>query len=114
MSLEEKCTESSQIILQWINATESLLLSEDVKLTDLNVMKQQLKRLQESVDAVKGHERSLEQIDSSSEVSSPEICSVDELKSRFLEVKILLDERVHQVQSCKTYYLELLSPFGSK
>jgi DNA repair exonuclease SbcCD ATPase subunit len=103
MSLEEKYTESSQIVLQWINATESLLLSEEIKLTDLNEMKKQQKKLEECVEAAKSHEKSLEQIDSSSEAVCPEVGSLEELKSRYSEVKTLLEDRQTQIQACKNY-----------
>lgn len=104
MSLEEKYSESSQIVLQWINATESFLLSEDVKLTDLALMKHQQLKLQEYVESAKLHERNLEKIDTSSQTMNSEAGNVDELKSRYTEVKALLEERTDHLQSCKRHW----------
>src|SRR5882757_6788103 len=91
------CVESSQIILQWINATEGCLLSEEVKLTNLSVMKEQQQRLQEFVDAAVSHERNLERVGKSEEAVCSEAGSVEELKSRYAEVKVLLDERMNHL-----------------
>lgn len=75
------------------------LLSEDIKLTDLNVMKLQQEKLQEFVDAARSQEKNLMAINSSSTAISPEIGSVDELKARYSEVKALLEERAEHVKS---------------
>lgn len=102
MSLEEKYTESSQIIAQWNNQTESLLFSVDVKLTDLNAMKQQFLQLEESLHAAKVHEKSLEAIDSSNTTGSP-ASNLDELKTRYTEVRSLLEDKHNHLSACKLY-----------
>lgn len=103
MSLEEKYNESTQIISQWINQTESLLLSEDIRLTDVNTMKNQFQKLEESYQAAKTHEKSLEAIDSSNSAVSPTV-SVDELKARYTEVRTLLEDKHGHLNSCKLSY----------
>ncbi|XP_035715809.1 dystrophin isoform X4 [Folsomia candida] len=102
MTIEEKFSESSQIILQWINATESFLLSEEVTLTDLPTMKQRQLKLEEFVNATASHERNLAKIDNSSQTVCPEAGSIDELKSRYTEVKALLEDRNDQLKSLIT------------
>jgi len=101
MSQEEKCTESSQIILQWINGTESFLLSDDIKLTDLSVMKQQQQKLEEFMKLQHLMRKILEKIDISAQRINPEIPSSEELKGRYAEVKALLEERT---QHCDIMY----------
>lgn len=100
MTMEEKSSETSQIILQWINGTESHLLSEEIKLTDLPTMKKQQQRLEEFLNSAKSHDHNLEKIDSSSlQNVCPEAGSIDELKSRYSEVNALLNERTEQLKS---------------
>ncbi|CAL8109930.1 unnamed protein product [Orchesella dallaii] len=98
MSFEEKFSESSQIVSQWINQTENLLLSEDIKLTDSNFMKQQHQKLEESLQAARIHEKNLEVIDSSNSTVTPAV-STDELKTRYTEVRTLLEEKFNHLSA---------------
>lgn len=101
MSLEEKYNESSQIIAQWINQTESLLFSADVKLTDLGTMKQQFQQLEDSLQAAKNHEKSLEAIDSTNTTAMTPSANMDELKSRYTEVRSLLEDKFGHLNARK-------------
>lgn len=100
MSAEEKCNQSSHQILQWLDHTEEFL-GEEPKFNDLNAIKAHQRRLAEILHESKSHEENLEVISNASQkAQTPDVAGLETLKTRYAEVKAILDERNGNLNSC--------------